>query len=79
MGNVCLVKPSHASSLSNFYLMEALMEAGLPPGVVNFLPGDGPAMGNVVFKGVWQWQWVNEWQWLCGSALVGSGVAVRSF
>eukprot|EP00161_Ancyromonas_sigmoides_P001933 TRINITY_DN1169_c0_g1_i7.p1 TRINITY_DN1169_c0_g1~~TRINITY_DN1169_c0_g1_i7.p1 ORF type:complete len:564 (-),score=128.34 TRINITY_DN1169_c0_g1_i7:122-1813(-) len=50
MGNVCLVKPSHASSLSNFYLMEALMEAGLPPGVVNFLPGDGPAMGNVVFK-----------------------------
>ena len=40
MGNVCLWKPSASSMLSNYYLMKLLDEAGLPPGVINFVPGD---------------------------------------
>lgn len=50
MGNVCVVKPASTSSLSNYILLQTLEEAGLPPGVINFLPGDGPTMGEVVFN-----------------------------
>ncbi len=39
MGNVALWKPSSASVLSNYQVMRLLMEAGLPPGVINFIPG----------------------------------------
>jgi 1-pyrroline-5-carboxylate dehydrogenase len=40
MGNVAVWKPSHTALLSNYYVMRVLEEAGLPPGVINFLPGD---------------------------------------
>jgi len=40
MGNVVQWKPSSASLYSNYWLMKLLMEAGLPPGVINFIPGD---------------------------------------
>ncbi|MEO8032092.1 MAG: L-glutamate gamma-semialdehyde dehydrogenase [Gemmatimonadota bacterium] len=40
LGNVAIWKPSLAASLSNWYFMKLLMEAGLPPGVINFVPGD---------------------------------------
>lgn len=40
MGNVALWKPAHSSMLSNYYVMRVLMEAGLPGGVINFIPGD---------------------------------------
>ncbi|NNK64315.1 MAG: L-glutamate gamma-semialdehyde dehydrogenase [Gemmatimonadetes bacterium] len=40
MGNVVLWKPSHTAVLSNYFLMRILVEAGLPAGVVNFIPGD---------------------------------------
>ena len=40
MGNVVLWKPSSAAVYSGYYLMRLLEAAGLPPGVVNFLPGD---------------------------------------
>ncbi len=40
MGNVAIWKPSHTATLSNYYVMKLLEEAGLPPGVINFLPGD---------------------------------------
>ena len=43
MGNVALWKPSQKSALANWRFFEALEQAGLPPGVINFLPGD-PAM-----------------------------------
>lgn len=46
MGNVCLWKPASTSVLSNWALMELLREAGLPDGVINFVPGSGPAIGN---------------------------------
>lgn len=48
MGNVVLFKPSNTAALSNWYVMELLREAGLPPGVINMLPGDGPTIGNPV-------------------------------
>jgi len=46
MGNVVLFKPSTTAALSNWYMMELLREAGLPDGVINMLPGDGPTVGN---------------------------------
>jgi len=39
MGNVVAWKPAAAASLSNWYFMKLLLEAGLPPGVINFVPG----------------------------------------
>jgi 1-pyrroline-5-carboxylate dehydrogenase len=45
-GNTVLWKPSSTSLLSNWYTMKVLEEAGLPPGVVNFLPGSGPDVGT---------------------------------
>jgi 1-pyrroline-5-carboxylate dehydrogenase len=50
MGNVVLFKPSTTAALSNWYVMELLREAGLPPGVINMLPGDGPTLGNPVLS-----------------------------
>jgi 1-pyrroline-5-carboxylate dehydrogenase len=40
MGNVVLWKPSSSALHSAHYVMRLLMEAGLPPGVVNFIPGN---------------------------------------
>ena len=50
MGNVTVWKPALTSLLSNYYLMKIFQEAGLPDGVINFLPGEGPEISNVVFK-----------------------------
>lgn len=44
LGNVALWKPAATSALSNYYIMKILEEAGLPPGVINFLPGPSAAM-----------------------------------
>jgi 1-pyrroline-5-carboxylate dehydrogenase len=46
LGNVVLFKPSNTAGLSAWYIMELLREAGLPDGVINMLPGDGPTIGN---------------------------------
>ena len=43
MGNVVLWKPAATAMLSAWHTLTLLHEAGLPPGVINFLPGD-PAM-----------------------------------
>jgi 1-pyrroline-5-carboxylate dehydrogenase len=43
MGNVVLWKPAASATLSAWYTLQLLHAAGLPPGVINFLPGD-PAM-----------------------------------
>ncbi|RKH39846.1 L-glutamate gamma-semialdehyde dehydrogenase [Corallococcus sicarius] len=48
MGNVVLWKPSTTQMLSAWYSLELLREAGLPDGVINMLPGDGPTVGNPV-------------------------------
>jgi 1-pyrroline-5-carboxylate dehydrogenase len=50
MGNVSLWKPSSTAVLSNYYLMQILKEAGLPDGVVNFIPGKGRTIGDPVLS-----------------------------
>ncbi|QLG70490.1 hypothetical protein HG535_0A04300 [Zygotorulaspora mrakii] len=40
MGNTVVWKPSQTASLSNYLLLTVLEEAGLPKGVVNFIPGN---------------------------------------
>lgn len=47
MGNTVLWKPAATAMLSGWYLMQLLEEAGLPPGVINFLPGDPVAISGV--------------------------------
>ncbi len=48
MGNVVLWKPASSSVLSNYHLMRMFEAAGLPPGVINFVPGRGSSVGNPV-------------------------------
>jgi 1-pyrroline-5-carboxylate dehydrogenase len=48
MGNVAIWKPSHTATLSNYYVMRLLEAAGLPPGVINFLPGDSVQVSNTL-------------------------------
>ena len=43
-------KPSRNSYLSNYVLMQLMMEAGLPPGVINFLPGSGAEITEVALS-----------------------------
>ena len=57
MGNTVLWKPASTSILSNHYIMQILIEAGMPAGVVNFIPGRGadvgePVFGNAAFAGL---------------------------
>jgi len=40
MGNGVVWKPAATAMLSGYYVMRLLEEAGLPPGVINFVPGD---------------------------------------
>jgi 1-pyrroline-5-carboxylate dehydrogenase len=40
MGNTVLWKPASTAMLSAWYVLQLLEEAGLPPGVINFIPGD---------------------------------------
>jgi 1-pyrroline-5-carboxylate dehydrogenase len=48
MGNVAVWKPSTTAIHSNYLLMKIFQEAGLPDGVVNFIPGQGSVIGKVV-------------------------------
>ena len=50
MGNTTVWKPSSTSLLSNYYLMQLYKEAGLPDGVVNFIPGRGSVVGKNVLE-----------------------------
>jgi 1-pyrroline-5-carboxylate dehydrogenase len=50
LGNTTVWKPATTSLLSNYYLMKIFMEAGLPAGVLNFVPGSGSLIGNTVLK-----------------------------
>ncbi|MDR1681543.1 MAG: L-glutamate gamma-semialdehyde dehydrogenase [Prevotellaceae bacterium] len=49
MGNVCVWKPATTAIYSNYFLMKIFQEAGLPDGVINFLPGSGRLIGDVAF------------------------------
>uniref|UniRef100_A0A8R1HLY7 Multifunctional fusion protein n=1 Tax=Caenorhabditis japonica TaxID=281687 RepID=A0A8R1HLY7_CAEJA len=50
MGNVSLWKPSDTAVLSNYLIYELLEEAGMPNGILSFLPSDGPVFGDVITK-----------------------------
>ncbi len=47
-GNTVLWKPSSTAVLANYYFMQILLEAGLPAGVINFVPCRGVDFGKVV-------------------------------
>ncbi|MCH8569229.1 MAG: L-glutamate gamma-semialdehyde dehydrogenase [Balneolales bacterium] len=49
-GNTVIWKPATSSVYSSYMVMQILERAGMPPGVINFLPGDGPDVGNPVFE-----------------------------
>jgi len=61
MGNVAIWKPATSALLSAWYLLQVLEEAGLPPGVINFVPGpaartsqvllDAPELAGIHFTG----------------------------
>ncbi len=46
MGNTVLWKPASTGVFSAHYTLELLHEAGLPPGVINLLPGNGAEVGD---------------------------------
>ena len=50
MGNVCVWKPSKTAVYSAHVIMEVLMEAGLPDGVINLVFCSGPAASDVIFS-----------------------------
>jgi len=50
MGNVSIWKPASSAVLACYYLMKMLQEAGLPNGVINFLPGSGSSIGDPILN-----------------------------
>jgi 1-pyrroline-5-carboxylate dehydrogenase len=46
MGNVVLWKPASTSVISGYYIMKVLEAAGLPDGVINFIPGRAATVGD---------------------------------
>ncbi len=47
MGNTVVWKPASATVYTGYYLMRLLEAAGLPPGVINFVPGDAGPVSQV--------------------------------
>ena len=50
MGNTTVWKPATTALLSNYYLMRIFHEAGLHDGAINFVPGSGSLISNVVLN-----------------------------
>ncbi len=50
MGNVSLWKPASSAVYSAYYLMLLFKEAGVPDGVINFIPGSGASVGTPVLQ-----------------------------
>ncbi|HTR08204.1 MAG TPA: L-glutamate gamma-semialdehyde dehydrogenase [Paraburkholderia sp.] len=48
LGNTVVWKPAFTASLSNHLVMELLEAAGLPPGVINFIPGPAAVVSEAV-------------------------------
>jgi 1-pyrroline-5-carboxylate dehydrogenase len=46
MGNTVVWKPASSAMLSGYYTLKVLEAAGLPPGVINFIPGDAREISN---------------------------------
>jgi len=50
MGNTTVWKPASTSLLSNYFLIKILHEAGLPAGVINFVPSQGSLIGKIALE-----------------------------
>jgi 1-pyrroline-5-carboxylate dehydrogenase len=50
LGNVVLMKPASSAVFSAYYLARLFEAAGLPPGVINFLPGSASEIAEVVLN-----------------------------
>ena len=50
MGNTVIWKPSRTTVLSGYYIAKLLEEAGMPPGVINFVPGESADITDVILK-----------------------------
>jgi 1-pyrroline-5-carboxylate dehydrogenase len=50
MGNTVLWKPASSSVFSGYYLMKLFQEAGFPDGVINFIPGSGAVVGDLILQ-----------------------------
>ncbi|NQV37863.1 MAG: L-glutamate gamma-semialdehyde dehydrogenase [Candidatus Marinimicrobia bacterium] len=50
MGNVALWKPASSAVYPTYFLMKMFKEAGLPDGVINFIPGPGSKVGPIVIN-----------------------------
>ncbi len=49
-GNTVVIKPASLAPLSSYRVVEALHEAGIPPGVLNYVTGAGGAVGNTLVE-----------------------------
>lgn len=50
MGNTVIWKPASSAVYSAYFIMKLLQEAGLPPGVINMVPGSGGKVGDPAIK-----------------------------
>jgi 1-pyrroline-5-carboxylate dehydrogenase len=50
MGSTVVWKPAASAVLSSYYIMRLLEAAGLPPGVINFVPGDPVQISNILLE-----------------------------
>ncbi|MGA1845959.1 L-glutamate gamma-semialdehyde dehydrogenase [Deferribacter abyssi] len=50
MGNVVVWKPASTAVYAPYFIMKLLKEAGVPDGVINFIPGPGSVVGNIVLR-----------------------------
>ncbi|MDQ3170621.1 MAG: aldehyde dehydrogenase family protein, partial [Acidobacteriota bacterium] len=48
MGNTIVWKPASSAMLSAYYVMKVMEEAGMPPGVINFVPGDAREITDIL-------------------------------
>ena len=48
MGNTVIWKPASSAMLSGYYILRLLEEAGMPPGVINFVPGNAVEISNIL-------------------------------
>lgn len=69
MGNVALWKPASSAVYTAYWIMKLFQEAGLPDGVINFIPGSGsqvgePVLTNSNLAGVHFTGSTNTFQWM---------------
>jgi 1-pyrroline-5-carboxylate dehydrogenase len=79
MGNTVVWKPAETAAFSAHHLMRLFQAAGLPPGVINLVHGEGPVVGNAVIRhpelagihftgstGVFRWMWQQVGEHIAG-------------